>query len=206
MVSPRVDSTTHGGNLGNRSSLDGLTDARCKISPKCVRPSRTRSSIHVLLCTGLFNRGVLMRHRAPLFAALALLSACTEQVWTKPGASTRDFYTDRAMCYQSANVRYPTPQPTGYNTTANCSSYSTCSGTATQDTASVGANLAATIGRNADFHSCMQGMGWRLVDKERARSVDDQRSYQLPNPWVDPTKPQGSAYTPPPNPSVNPAK
>jgi hypothetical protein len=85
--------------------------------------------------------------------ALGLLG-CSSTKWTHPTLGESDFYKDRELCNQYANVSNPNTAPP-YNPyldpiqQANASMYAG------------GANLGRAIGMNAAFNSCMSAKGYR---------------------------------------------
>lgn len=104
-----------------------------------------------------------------LFLVLAAfsLTGCANKVWHKSGASTQEFYSDKAECSAmsgSGNHQINTPQMN--------------SGGGFNDGFQQGWNNAAAIGaagrQGRIFSDCMAGRGWSLQD-ERSAAIESLR-------------------------------
>lgn len=88
-----------------------------------------------------------------LLLALSVLG-CSSTRWTHPSLSESDFYRDRELCSQYANVQNPNTAPP-YNPyldpiqQASASSYA------------AGANFGRALGMQSSFNSCMYAKGYR---------------------------------------------
>jgi hypothetical protein len=91
---------------------------------------------------------------------LLLLASCAPLVWTKPGATTKNFNTDKYTCEHSSMIA---AQNTPILT--NCNALGTCS---VQDF-----NAA---NRNQLFNDCMVAKGWSLQKANQAQSSSSQQS------------------------------
>lgn len=99
-----------------------------------------------------------MNKNMPGALALLFLTACAPLVWTKPGATTASFNTDKYTCEQSATAATPnTPILT------NCTMLGTCT---VQD--------FNAGNRNQLFTDCMVAKGWSLQRQdERPRPASE---------------------------------
>jgi len=88
------------------------------------------------------------------FILALVLLGCSSTKWTHPTLGESDFFRDRELCNQYANVSNPNTAP-AYNPyldpiqQANAMSYAG------------GANLGRAFGIQASFNSCMSAKGYR---------------------------------------------
>ena len=92
----------------------------------------------------------MTKHKFIAVAALTaiVMNGCAPVQWSKPGATTQNFYRDRARCSAMANAATPFSRATGpvYGLAANLAAASDDLG-----------NTAIFI---QTYRDCMQGEGW----------------------------------------------
>jgi hypothetical protein len=98
----------------------------------------------------------MQRHlrKITIFVLSLGLLACSSTKWTHPTLGESDFYKDRDLCNQYANVSNPDTSP----------SYNPYLDNMQQAKASMnagGANLGRAFGISASFNSCMSAKGYR---------------------------------------------